>query len=428
MTISPWVTLLCSIPTLLIGEQLVQRIPLLSKFKIPASVIGGALVSVLVLAFYRYNITLESSTSEVAWSWLTVAEPSLASRPSFEVYRPFLIAFFASIGLSASTTELRSAGRKFPILVALAAFAVVMQNTMGTVLARLLGESPFLGLLCGSVTLTGGHGTALGFAKTFEKLGLEGADTIGMSAATVGLLMGGLLGAPVGSSLIRRYKLETPGNQEEMSDHDREEHNVVARSPWLRDLYLLITRDKRKSLFHMLLVLVCLKVGAWMSLGMQTMKWNVPVYVGALFVGIFVRFVLDRVRPGLASPQIIDHIGSVSLGIFLTCALMTMNLASLQGSASSMFVIVGMQIVMMVLITWFLTFRLMGKDYEAAVMAGGHMGFGLGASPTAIASMKSLVDIYGPAHRAFVLVPMVGSFFIDIINTVVITVFLNAMT
>lgn len=424
MTIPALFVVMLAVPVLLLGEFLVKRIRLLSRFNIPAPVVGGLLVSVLVLlgnlsgafaAQFQNNVTARW------WTWLVTAEIDWVNAPSKNVNTPFLVAFFTCIGLNARWELVRRGGVQVLVFWGAAGVLALMQNGIGVALAKLLGVSPLLGLVCGSVTMTGGHGTALGFAADLERAGLPTAAVVGMAAATFGLVTGGLIGGPVGGSLIRRRNLK-PGTGAQI----HLEAGSAGASGILKDLRLLAGFG-RPFLAHLLLLLACIKAGAWVSYFIQRTGLTFPVYMGAMLLGVGVRNLLDASRRPWADSEIIDTLAAVSLGVFLAIAMMSLNLIELANTALPMLIILGVQVVVMALYAWFVTFRLMGRDFEAAVMAGGHCGFGLGATPNAVANMKALVESFGPAPRAFLVVPVVGAFLIDFVNALNITFFINLL-
>ena len=422
MTVSAWYLLAFAIPVLLLGEWAVKRIKLLSRFNIPAPVVSGLLVSLLVLAANLSGVaSLNLSTKVDAkwWTWLVTTEIDWAKSPLVNVHQPFLVAFFTCIGLNASWSIARRGSIQLLIFLALATVLAVVQNTIGVLLAKLLGVSPLLGLVCGSVTMTGGHGTALGFASLLEKSGLAGAGVLGVAAATFGLVTGGLIGGPIGGRLIQKNNLKSSA-----SPRTHLEIGSDADSGILKDFRALAGFGKN-FLTHLLLLLACIKLGAWMSHFTQETKMTFPVYMGAMLLGVIVRNVIDFTGAGWIKTEIVDTLGSVALGIFLAIAMMSLNLMELSQAAGPMLVILSVQVVIMALFAWFITFKLMGRDFDAAVMAGGHCGFGLGATPNAVANMKSLVENFGPAPRAFLVVPIVGGFLIDFLNAMNITMFIN---
>lgn len=424
MIIPAWVAVVLAIPVLLLGERLVRHVGVLSRFNIPAPVVGGLTVSLLVLAG---NLTgwfaagFQTAVSASWWTWLVTPEPEWLQTPTRNVNQPFMVAFFTCIGLNASWTLLRRGAGQVVLFLALAGALAVVQNALGVGLAKALRVSPLLGLACGSLSLTGGHGTALGFAGELEKAGLSGATVLGVAAATFGLVAGGLLGGPVGGALIRKRKLQSeaaPCTQLETGE----------RGPFgiLADLRAVL-RFGKPALAHLLLVLAVVKLGAWVSYGIQQTKITFPVYMGAMILGVVVRNVADFTGARWIRTEIIDRLSAVTLGIFLAIAMMSLNLIELTHTAAPMLIILAMQVAVMALFAWTITFRVMGGDFDAAVMAGGHCGFGLGAMPNAMANMKALVERFGPAPRAFLVVPIVGTFLVDLVNAVNITCFLNLL-
>ncbi len=422
MILSAWLSVVLAIPVLLLGEFLVRRIQGLSRFNIPAPVVGGLLLSLLVLGgnvSSLFAAKFQTSVSAQWWTWIVTTEPDWFQAPSKNVNLPFLVAFFTCIGLNASWTLVRKGSLQVLIFLALAGVLAIIQNGIGAGLAKALGVSPLLGLVCGSVTMTGGHGTALGFAADLEKAGLPGAAVLGVAAATFGLVAGGLIGGPVGGTLIRKRGLKPS-----VSAQTHLEAGSSGESGILADCRALAGYG-RQFLPHLLLLLGCIKLGAWVSYFIQETQITFPVYMGAMLLGVAVRNIFDLFGARWVKTEIIDTLASVTLGIFLAIAMMSLNLIELANAAVPMLVILSVQVIVMALFAWFVTFRVMGRDFDAAVMAGGHCGFGLGATPNAVANMKALVERFGPAPRAFLVVPIVGAFLIDFVNATNITIFLN---
>jgi len=422
MTISAWFTVALAIPVLLLGEFLVRRIGVLARFNIPAPVVGGLLLSLLVLGGHvsgLFAARFQTSVSTQWWTWLVTIEPDWVQAPSKNVNLPFLVAFFTCIGLNASWTLVRQGSAQVLSFLALSSVLAVIQNGLGVGLARALGVSPLLGLVCGSVTLTGGVGTALGFAADLEKAGLTGAAVLGVAAATFGLVTGGLIGGPVGGALINKRGLRPAA-----SAQTHLESGAAGESGILTDLRALAGYGRR-LLPCLVLLLVCVKAGAWVSYFIQQAGITFPVYMGAMLLGVAARNLFDLLGARWLTTEVIDTMASVTLGIFLAIAMMSLNLIELANAAVPMLVMLSLQVVLMVLFAWFVTFRMMGRDFDAAVMAAGHCGFGLGAMPNAVANMKVLVERFGPAPRAFLVVPIVGAFLIDFVNATNITLFLN---
>lgn len=422
MTFSPWLAVALALPILWLGERLVRALWVLRRFNVPPPVVGGLLVSLLVLAGNLtglWQAAFETKVSAGWWTWLVTPEHLWLKQPAKGVSLPFLVGFFTCIGLNASWALARRGSVQVAIFLLVATALAVIQNLVGLLLAKLLGVSPLLGLVCGSATMTGGHGTALGFAGEFEKAGLPGAAVVGVAAATFGLVAGGLLGGPVGGGLIRRRRLVPDASATAASRVDDDGAPGVLRD--LRSLW----RFGKAAVVGALTLAVCVKVGAWVSFGLEAAGLTFPVYIGAMLVGVVVRNGVEAAGGRWLRSDVLDALGSVLLGLFLAIAMMSLNLIELANAALPMLVILAVQVGVVALFAWFVTFRVMGRDFDAAVMAGGHCGFGLGATPNAVANMKALAENFGPAPRAFLVLPIVGAFLIDFVNAVNITFFLN---
>jgi len=427
MCFSPWIAVALAVPVLLVGEWLVRQIGWLKRFHIPAPVVGGLAVSLAILAVNLCGgagVRFQTDVSSPWWTWLVCAEPEWLRTPAKHVNTPFLVAFFACIGLNASWSLLKRGSVQVLLFLFLATILALAQNVVGAELAALLDKPRLLGLICGSVTLTGGHGTVMGFAPEFESAGLSGAAVIGVAAATFGVVAGGLLGGPVGGALIRGRNLASAVTAPSPACPSTSTHTHA--SGILSDIRTL-AEPGTGFWRHLLAVLFCVKAGAWISLGVQKMGVVFPVYMGALFLGVVLRNVADLYNKDFFLTETVEQLSAVMLGIFLTVAMMSLNLIELSGVAGAMLLILMAQVVLIALFARLVTFRVMGGDYDAAVMSAGLCGFGLGAMPNAIANMKTLTEHYGPAERAFLVVPITGTFLIDLVNAVIITVFLNLM-
>jgi ESS family glutamate:Na+ symporter len=377
---------------LLAGHALQRRVGFLSRYNIPAPVIGGLLVAVGVALLrswgrepLRFDATLQA---------------------------PLMIAFFTSIGFGASATLLRAGGPALLVLLALATAGGVLQNLVGALVAVALGQSPLLGVVAGSLTLTGGPATGLAFAPLFEEAGVHGAATLATASAMAGIVSAGIAGNPLGTWLIERRGLrpipapEGPGG---------------APAPIAAP-----TAVRGPALVRALVaLLVAMAAGSWLSRGIAAAGVTLPAYVGAMVVAAGLRAVDDLTGRLRLEPRLLEDLGHGALSFFLAMALMTLKLWELQGLALPLLVILAVQVVLMVPLCLGPAFRLMGRDYDAAVAASGFCGFMLGITANAMANMEALVERYGPAPRAFLVVPIVGAFFIDFTNALVITVFLN---
>jgi ESS family glutamate:Na+ symporter len=296
-------------------------------------------------------------------------------------------------------------------------------------LAAPLGMHPLFGVLNGSVTLTGGPATGLAFAPAFEAAGVTGASTVAVAAAMVGIVSGGLIGGPIGTLIIERYRLRQPLQRAGHTEaplatqivEDRLEKPGPETAPPGED------KESYALLKALVVVLVAMWIGGWVSGRFAAAQVTLPIYIGAMLVAAVIRNADDLTGWIGLSQRVIDDLGSLALSLFLVLALMTLRLWELSGLALPMVIILAGQVTLIALVCW-PTFRLMGGDYDAAVMSGGMCGFMLGTTANAMANMEALVDRYGPAPRAFLVVPMIGAFFIDFINAFLITWCLNLWT
>lgn len=422
MTLSPWLAVILALPVLLLGERLVRAAWVLRRFNLPAPVIGGLLVSLVVLLGNLsglWPVQFATRVTEGWWTWLVTPDHLWMERPKCNVNLPFLVGFFTCIGLNASFSLLRRGSVQVILFLGAAAGLAVLQNLLGLALAKALGAPPLLGLMCGSITMTGGHGTALGFAGELEKAGLSGAAAVGVAAATFGLVIGGLLGGPVGGGLIQRHHLRPAATARPV------EADGPPPLPGMIGDLVALWRFGWASVAALLMLVVCVKVGAWVSYGLESLGLTFPVYIGAMLVGVVARNSIEACGGRWLRTDVLDTLGAVLLGLFLAIALMSLNLIELAGAAVPLIVICAAQAAMVAGFAWAVTYRLMGRDFDAAVMAGGHCGFALGATPNAIANMRALAENFGPAPRAFLVVPLVGAFLIDFVNALNITFFLN---
>jgi ESS family glutamate:Na+ symporter len=385
-------TLAIAIAVLFIGSAVVRRVPFLRESNIPIPVAGGIVLAVASAALY------------------VAAGIELTFDPAPRA--PLMLAFFATIGLTADLRELKRGGPQLALFAALCLAFLTLQNTIGFLTARALDLHPLVGLLGSSITLSGGHGTGAAYAERFADVqNIAGSMELAMACATFGLIIGGVVGGPVAGRLIRRNDLESQGHDvDPVSSHEAE----LAETPMTGETLL-------KALF---LLLGCVIAGDALGRALSHLPFTLPGFVWALFVGVIVRNVRGFVpRLALHDPTV-EVLGSLSLGLFLAMALMSLQLWALMDLAGPLAVMLAAQTTGMVLFATFVTFRVMGGRYDGAVIAGGHCGFGMGATPTAIANMEAVAERYGPSPQAFVLVPLIGAFFIDFANALVIQGFL----
>ncbi|MCU4360148.1 MULTISPECIES: sodium/glutamate symporter [Acinetobacter] len=399
-------TLISAVIVLLLGRFLVNRIDFLKRYNIPEPVAGGlvaAVISLLVHTLWGYSIVFSS-----------------------ELQTSFMLVFFASIGLSANFMKLKEGGSALVIFLICVASFIVVQNAVGMSLATLLGLDPLIGLIAGSITLTGGHGTAGAWGEILEtQHGIQGALALGMASATFGLIIGGVIGGPLAKLLINRYSLAQPKTNAEIQNRDTHlEQNSDDLAPFENPHQVrLITADNAITTLGMFAA--CLAFAEFMT-GFSKGTWfELPTFVWALGGGVILRNILESVLKIDIFDRAIDVFGNASLSLYLAMALLSLKLWQLADLAGPLVVILGAQTLTMALYAAFVTFRVMGRNYDAAVLAAGHCGFGMGATPTAVANMQAITNMYGPSHKAFLIVPLCGAFFVDLINATVIQLMLK---
>lgn len=391
-----------------IGKFLRQKISFFQKFCVPAPVIGGFLFAIIRFLLQVGGIaTFEFDQA---------------------LQNPFMMVFFTAIGVGADLDTLKKGGKGFLIFWLISAILVLGQNTIGLVLAKALSENPLLGLVCGSVTMVGGHGSAGAWGGTFAKLGLDNAKTFALAAATFGVIMGSLIGGPIGSTLIRKHNLS--GDKSDASNLDDvlehlEENNA---GEGYERVVPLQAGDFIKVLG---LIFVSVGLGAILQEFIRThvsimgKELNLPAYVTSMIIaGIFVN-TIGKKGPLMVNQRANSICGDVGLNVFLVMALIDINLLDLKDVAGHMLIILFAQTLFMALFAYFVTYWAMGKNYDAAVLSGGICGFGMGATYNALANMDSITERFGPSPRAYFILPMVGAFAIDITNSIFITIFLN---
>lgn len=392
-------TLVCMVGVLILGRFIIGKIKFLRDYNIPEPVVGGIIVAIGILCVYQF--------AHIEFKF----DGSLKD--------PLMLAFFTSVGLSADFASLKKGGKMLGIFLIFVSILLILQNVIGVSIAHLMGVNELIGLLGGSITMTGGHGTGAAWAEIFKQAphNFSAATEVAMACATFGLVMGGLIGGPVARFLIKHYKLKTPGNQGDDNPHGFE-------SPQKERLITSISFVESLAL-----IAICLLIGTLLKdfEKAHIAGLNLPTFVYCLFCGVILRNALSAFKIHEVFDREVSVIGNVSLSLFLAFAMMTINLWELVALALPMIVILSTQAVVMALYAIFVTFRFCGKDYDAAVLAAGHCGFGLGATPTAMVNMQTVTSHYGASHMAFIIVPLCGAFFIDIINALVIQGALNVV-
>jgi ESS family glutamate:Na+ symporter len=365
-------------------------------------VIGGLIVSIAVLIARTQGLPL----------------------PQFDptLQKPLMIAFFTSIGFAASVKLLRIGGPQVAVFLAIGSVFAVLQNVVGAGVAALFGLPPLFGVLAGSVTLTGGPATGLAFAPLFEQAGIEGAAAIAIATAMAGIVIGGLAGGPIATWLIERYDVHGPKRR--AGPPPPEAIDIQPADPPPHADGDDESAEAYNALKTLVIVLAAMWVGEWISALISATGITLPAYIGAMVAAAAIRGIDDYTGWLGLSHRAIDTLGAIALSLFLVMALMTLDLTQLAGLALPLVVILIVQLALVALACW-PVFKLMGRDYDAAVMGGGFVGFMLGTTANAMAVMRTLVERFGSAPRAFLVAPLVGTFFIDFTNALIITVFLN---
>lgn len=387
-------TLVAASLVLLLGRKLVSSSSLLRTYSIPEPVVGGLLVALLLFGLRSFS--------------------SVQVQFDNTLQGPLMLAFFATIGLNANLASLKAGGRTLALFLGVVVGLLILQDAIGIGMAKLMGLDPLIGLLGASVTLSGGHGTGAAWGKVFsERHGLVAATEIAIACATFGLVLGGLIGGPVAGFLVKRVKL--PNAQKAVADHTP----LSFEQPKAEQLI-----TPQAFIEALALIAVSLSAGTLIANQLNGTAFELPTFVCVLFVGVVLSNGLSLLVGYKIFERAILVLGNVSLSLFLAMALMSLRLWDLASLALPVLLILAVQAVAMAAYAVFVTFRVMGKNYDAAVLAAGHCGFGLGATPTAIANMQAVTDRFGPSPLAFLVVPMVSAFFIDIANAIVIKLFL----
>ena len=380
-------TLTLAVLCLLLGMFLKRRSAFLQRFCIPAPVIGGFLVSLLI--------------------WLLHAGDMAQVKFNTALQSPLMVAFFVTVGLGGSVRLLKTGGKLLIIYLVICWGVALFQNTFGALLAHWLGINPVLGVMAGAVSLEGGHGAAAVFGKMAEDLGVQSATIVAIASATFGLIAGGLLGGPIADFLIRKHKVPVIADTADLPAAEplaaqQAQHEALDSEDLLKTLALILV----------IMATDAVVVGAireWTA-------FDLPGYVGAMLIAVIVRNLNDMLQILRINQRAMDLLADISLGIFLTMAMMSLRIWELYAVALPLFVILALQVLALVLFTVFVVFRLLGRNYDAAVMCAGLLGHGLGATPNAVANMSSVVEKYGLVSRhAFLIVPLCGAVLIDIV-------------
>lgn len=384
-------SLIIAILVLGLGTFINSKVRLLSDYNIPAAVSGGIVVSFAVAVVFwvgDLKITFDMAMRDI-----------------------LLLVFFSTIGLSAKLSRLKEGGKALGIMACLAGLFLILQNLVGVAIARMFGANPFYGLLAGSISFSGGHGTSITWGQLAEQGGLPGAVELGLACATLGLIGGGLIGGPVAARLMKKFNLSGPvateGAKPGTADAGSENIPVTLHG----------------MIGTILLLAVCVSAGDLVNRFLTTGGYTVPGFLTAMGVGVLLTNLLDAVGRDY-NKHAVGLVGDISLQLFLGLSLMSMQLASLVSAAGPILIVTTAQVATMALFAYFVVFRVMGKDYDACVISVGYIGQGLGATPIGIANMHALTAKFGPSTKAFLVIPLIGAFFVDILNALVIQLYL----
>ena len=378
-----------------LGTYLRKKVRFLSKYCIPAPVVGGLLFALVMLFLKVTNLAT------------IVIDTTLQNL--------FMTTFFASVGFTASFKILKNGGIKVAMFLGIAVLLVISQDIVGATLAKVFNLNPLLGLCTGSISMIGGHGTAGSFGPLLEELGVNGATTVSFASATFGLVMGSFIGGFVAKNLIENYKLKTP---KESKDHS------IPLSDFHEDNQAVLCHHKLMN--GSAYLFFAMGLGSIISKFIQDTGLTFPSYIGAMIAAAIIRNVCD-IRKLEIEEKEIEVIGNISLSYFLCIALMGLKLWELFDLALPLIVMLLAQSVLMAIFAYFITFRVMGKDYDSSVFASASCGFGMGATPNAVANMDALSAKFGFAPIPYFVVPIVGALFVDFVNSAVITLFINIL-
>ncbi|CEN90485.1 sodium/glutamate symporter [[Clostridium] sordellii] len=389
---------------LIIGSFIKERVNIFKKYCIPAPVVGGfsfAIISFLLrksnLLYINFDTTLQNI---------------------------LMTAFFTTVGFTASISLLKKGGSKVLKFLVVAVLLVLTQNVVGVLSAKVIGVNSLLGLIAGSVSMTGGHGASGAFGPVIESSGLNGALSISMACATFGLVSGSIIGGPLGKRLIEKYNLSS-----DECEADRN-NNILELSLEGDGTCLGITKGELSEIKltnSVIQIVVAMGFGTIISSIFSLLKITIPEYIGAMVIAAIMRNFSDIKGIWETSEKELSTIGSICLSLFLSMAMCSLKLWELIDLAIPIIILLGVQTIVMILFAYFITFKVMGKDYTAAILAAGHCGFGMGATPNGIANMESITSKYGPSTNAFFILPLVGALFIEFFNSATITTFINLL-
>lgn len=386
-------TLAAAVLVLLLGNYLRKKINFLEKFCIPAPVIGGLLFAIFTCICYTTGI-IEFSFDD------TLREVCM-------------VFFFTSVGFQANLKVLKSGGRSLIVFLGLVITLIFFQNLLAIGLSKLLNLNPLIGMCTGSIPMVGGHGTAGAFGPVLEDFNIHGATTICTAAATFGLITGSLVGGPIGKRLIEKRKLmdNVPTEDDSLLVEDEEKHQRH-------------TNMYAAAVFQLILAI---GLGTIFSYFLTKTGLTFPIYIGAMLAAALMRNITEYSGKGTIHMGEINDLGGICLSLFLGMAMITLKLWELATLALPLVILLAAQTLLICVFTYFVIFNVMGRDYDAAVLSAGTCGFGMGATPNAMANMQAICDRYVPSVKAYLIIPLIGSLFADFINSLVITFFINIL-
>ena len=401
---------------LLVGMVLTRKVAFLQKFCVPSPVSGGIIFSLVTLALY---------------GWLDLEVSFDGTMKDF-----FMLAFFTSVGFQSDLKVIKKGGKLLVIMLVLLIAVITVQNLMPLGITRIMDVDPLIGMAAGSISMTGGHGTAGGFASVLERMGLQGAGTIGMAAATFGLIAGSMVGGPLAEKIIRTKLTHEQVQQDEEIDPAMAGIESDEASPTGRAKRVSSNEQEfqqyAKAFYCIIFVMGGGTIMSWLF---AKTGITFPTYFGALILAAFVRNTIGFISykengkwkkaEKLLDMERIVSVGNICLSLFLGMAMISLKLWELQNLALPLIVILVSQVIMMALFAYIVAFPLLGRDYDAAVLCAGMCGFGLGATPNAMANMSAVCYKYRYTVKPFLIVPIIGAMFADLINTGIITLFLN---
>ena len=393
ITLDMYQTVAVAVVVLMIGNFLKKKISFLQRFCIPAPVIGGLLFAIFTLILYATGIAVidfDDTLKEVC-----------------------MVLFFTSVGFQANLKVLKSGGKALIVFLVLVVVLIIGQNFASIGLANVLGLDSLTGMTTGSIPMIGGHGTAGAFGPVLEDFGVSGATTVCTAAATFGLIAGSLMGGPIGNRLIKK-------------------HNLLDTIKTEDDSFLVEEEEKHERHFSMYApavfqLIIAVGIGTIVSELLSLTGMTFPIYIGAMIVAAIMRNIGEYTGKITIHMGEINDLGGICLSLFLGIAMITLKLWQLADLALPLVILLAGQSVLMFLFAYYVIYNIMGRDYDAAVIAAGTCGFGMGATPNAMANMQAICDKYAPSVKAYLIIPIVGSLFADFLNSLTITFFINLL-